>query len=176
VAVIAQAQTWLARTSEGPQCGAIRWFQGSAGLDLTTQDAVLAKLLPVLRGQASQSGHKLLHVDRQPVVMEFVNSQQLDALAALGTSCPTTFCAPRSEPLILEESVYTLNGAELVAQRLTANSPTTARITPPTTSAASVPTAQPCVMPIRSSFCCRASAWCPSLKTRPRLALLASFT
>jgi rhamnulose-1-phosphate aldolase/alcohol dehydrogenase len=48
-------------------------------------------------------------------VMEFVNSQQLDALAALGTSCPDHFLRTKIKPLILEESVYTLNGAELSA-------------------------------------------------------------
>ncbi len=82
-------------------------------LDVAAQDEVLARVLPVLRGQASQSGHKLLHVDRQPVIMEFVNSQQLEALAALGTSCPDHFLRTKIKPLILDESVYNLGGAEL---------------------------------------------------------------
>lgn len=112
VAVIAQAQTWLAEQAQARNAVPFGGAKVTA-LDATAQDAVLAKLLPVLRGQASQSGHKLLHVDRQPVVMEFVNSQQLESLAALGTSCPDHFLRTKIKPLILDESVYNLSGAEL---------------------------------------------------------------
>lgn len=112
VAVIAQAQTWLAEQAQARNAVPFGGAKVTA-LDVTAQDAVLAKLLPVLRGQASQSGHKLLHVDRQPVVMEFVNSQQLESLAELGTSCPDHFLRTKIKPLILDESVYNLSGAEL---------------------------------------------------------------
>jgi rhamnulose-1-phosphate aldolase/alcohol dehydrogenase len=112
VAVIEQAQTWLATQAQARKAVPFGGAKVTA-LDAAAQDEVLARVLPVLRGQASQSGHKLLHVDRQGVVMEFVNSQQLEALAALGTSCPDHFLRTKIKPLILDESVYNLGGAEL---------------------------------------------------------------
>jgi rhamnulose-1-phosphate aldolase/alcohol dehydrogenase len=112
VAAIEQAQTWLAEQALARKAMPFGGAKVNA-LDAAAQDEVLARVLPVLRGQASQSGHKLLHVDRQAVVMEFVNSQQLEALAALGTSCPDHFLRTKIKPLILDESVYTLGGADL---------------------------------------------------------------
>ncbi len=121
VAVIEEAQTWLASES------AARKAQPFGGAKLTSlseseQNAVLARVLPVLRGQASKSEqgkdggplvHKLLHIDRQRVVMDFVNSQQLEALAALGTSCPDHFLRTKIKPLILDEADYNLSGPAL---------------------------------------------------------------
>lgn len=113
VGVIAHAQDWLSRERAARQAvsfgGAVR-----ASLSIQDQDATLARVLPVLRGLASKSGHKLMHVDRQPAVMEFVNSHDLEALAAMGTSCPDHFLRTKIRPLILDESVYTLQGADLV--------------------------------------------------------------
>lgn len=114
VGVIAHAQNWLGRESFVRKAVA---FGGVAQESLPTneQDATLARVLPVLRGLASKSGHKLMHVDRQAAVMEFVNSVQLAPLAAMGTSCPDHFLRTKIRPLILEASVYNLEGAALVA-------------------------------------------------------------
>jgi len=113
IGVIAHAQDWLSREREARKAVS---FGGAARASLSSpdQDATLARVLPVLRGLASKSGHKLMHVDRQPAVMEFVNSRDLAALAAMGTSCPDHFLRTKIRPLILEESVYTLQGADLV--------------------------------------------------------------
>lgn len=122
VAVIEEAQTWLANQAQSKK--AVR-FGGAKVLAMATdeQDAVLARLMPVLRGHASQTGHKLMHVDRQNVVMEFVNSYDLVALAEMGTSCPDHFLRTKIKPLILDESVYNLQGtalSEAIAQKLQA--------------------------------------------------------
>ena len=115
VAVIAQAQAWLQRerTSRGLQSfGGIR----SESLPTEAQDLTLARILPVLRGLVSQAGgHKLAHVDRQAAVMEFVNSRELEPLAALGTSCPDHFLRTKIRPLILDEATCALEGAALTA-------------------------------------------------------------
>lgn len=118
VGVIAHAQEWLSRERTARKAVS---FGGAAreSLSAAEQNATLARVLPVLRGLASQSGHKLLHVDRQTTVMEFVNSRDLAPLAAMGTSCPDHFLRTKIRPLILEEAVYTLQGAEL-AQALEA--------------------------------------------------------
>ena len=77
------------------------------------QDTTLARVLPVLRGLASKSGHKLAHVDRQAAVMEFVNSRELEPLAAMGTSCPDHFLRTKIRPLILDEATLALDGKAL---------------------------------------------------------------
>lgn len=124
VAVIEQAQEWLSTQRTERK---LTSFGGSASTTLSSDeaDAVLAKLLPVLRGQASlageQTAHKLAHVTRSETVLEFVNSQQLEALAALGTSCPDHFLRTKIRPMVLPESVYALEGealAEEIASRL----------------------------------------------------------
>ena len=90
VGVIAHAQDWLSRERVARKTVS---FGGVVRTSLSTpaQDATLARVLPVLRGLASKTGHKLMHVDRQATVMEFVNSRDLAPLAALGTSCPDHF-------------------------------------------------------------------------------------
>jgi len=122
VGVIREAQEWLqAERSERKLVsfgGAKR--EPMAGAE---QDALLARVLPVLRGLVSRSGHKLAHVDRSAVVQEFVNSRELEALAALGTSCPDHFLRTKIRPLILPESLYALQGqalADAVEERLAA--------------------------------------------------------
>lgn len=112
VGVIEHGQNWLARESAARK--AVR-FGGAerTALPGAEQDAMLAKLLPVLRGLTSKTGHKLLHVDRQATVMEFVNSRDLAPLAALGTSCPDHFLRTKICPMIVEEAVYSLEGQAL---------------------------------------------------------------
>ncbi|MCW5258480.1 bifunctional rhamnulose-1-phosphate aldolase/short-chain dehydrogenase [Verminephrobacter aporrectodeae subsp. tuberculatae] len=112
VDVIAQAQDWLARERAARQAVG---FGGPArqALDPAQQDATLLRVLPVLRGLASCSGHKLLHADRQAAVLEFVNSRDLGPLAALGTSCPDHFLRTKIRPLVLDEAVYRLQGEAL---------------------------------------------------------------
>jgi rhamnulose-1-phosphate aldolase/alcohol dehydrogenase len=112
VGVIAHAQNWLAHERLA-RCTLA--FGGAAVQAIGTieQDTVLSKLLPVLRGLASQSGHKLMHVNRGAVVMDFVNSCDLAELAALGTSCPDHFLRTKIKPLILDEAVYALRGDAL---------------------------------------------------------------
>lgn len=114
VGVIEHAQNWLAKESAARNAVP---FGGAAreSLAASEQDATLARLLPVLRGLTSKTGHKLLHVDRQAAVMEFVNSRDLAPLAALGTSCPDHFLRTKIRPLIVEEEVYALEGTALVA-------------------------------------------------------------
>lgn len=114
VGVIAHAQDWLAREGAARNTPA---FGGAAraSLEPTAQDATLARLLPVLRGLTSQTGHKLLHVNRQPEVVEFVNSRELLSLAALGTSCPDHFLRTKIRPLVLDEAIYNQEGPALAA-------------------------------------------------------------
>ena len=114
VGVIRDAQAWLQAERRERKLVS---FGGSAREPLPgdEQQALLARLLPVLRGAVSRSGHKLAHVDRSAVVQEFVNSRDLDRLAALGTSCPDHFLRTKIRPLILPASLYALQGPALAA-------------------------------------------------------------
>jgi rhamnulose-1-phosphate aldolase/alcohol dehydrogenase len=111
VAVIEKASAWLAAKSAGRSA-----FGGekTASLSAGDADAVLGRLLPVLRGLASANGvYKLAHVDRSAVVQQFVNSQDLEPLAALGTSCPDHFLRTKIRPAVVPPSVWSLDEAEL---------------------------------------------------------------
>ena len=122
VGVIARAQAWLQRERTARKAVAFGGVKSEA-LASDAQDTTLTRVLPILRGLASQSGHKLAHVDRQPAVMEFVNSRELETLAAMGTSCPDHFLRTKIRPLILDEATCALEGAALakaIADKLAA--------------------------------------------------------
>ena len=62
---------------------------------------VAAKLLPAIRKRISGGERKIGHFTDAPAVLEFVNSRDLKALAALGTSCPDHFLRTKIRPLVL---------------------------------------------------------------------------
>jgi rhamnulose-1-phosphate aldolase/alcohol dehydrogenase len=55
----------------------------------------------------------LAHVNTSAEVLEFVNSRELAALAALGTSCPDHFLRTKIRPLVIPDAVYAKSGDEL---------------------------------------------------------------
>jgi rhamnulose-1-phosphate aldolase/alcohol dehydrogenase len=115
VDLIQRAQTWL--NQERTACN-VPVFGGAAVAPLADaeRDAALARVLPVLRGLSAEGAPKLLHLNTSAEVMEFVNSKDLEPLAALGTSCPDHFLRTKIRPLIVPEAVYQLQGAELKAR------------------------------------------------------------
>jgi rhamnulose-1-phosphate aldolase/alcohol dehydrogenase len=115
VDLIARAQQWLQqeRTQRNVQAFG---GQAVASLPEAERDVALARVLPVLRGLAAEGAPKLLHLNTAPEVLAFVNSVQLEPLAALGTSCPDHFLRTKIRPLIVPEAVYTLDGAALKAK------------------------------------------------------------
>lgn len=61
-----------------------------------------AALAPILRGFCS-SEHKMIgHFTDDSRVLEFINSNDLDRLAPLGTSCPDHFLRTKISPLVLD--------------------------------------------------------------------------
>jgi rhamnulose-1-phosphate aldolase/alcohol dehydrogenase len=61
-----------------------------------------AELLPVLRGLASTDHPVVGHFTDSEEVLEFVGSERLAELAALGTSCPDHFLRTKIRPLVLD--------------------------------------------------------------------------
>lgn len=60
-----------------------------------------AQIMPLLRGLCSSKNRMIGHFSDSDVVMEFINSNDLERLAPMGTSCPDHFLRTKIQPLIL---------------------------------------------------------------------------
>lgn len=60
-----------------------------------------AKLMPLLRGLVSSENQMIGHFTDSDSVLQFINSNDLDRLAPMGTSCPDHFLRTKIQPLIL---------------------------------------------------------------------------
>lgn len=63
--------------------------------------AVAARLMPAIRGMVSGKVPMVGHFDDQPAVLDFVGARDMEALAALGTSCPDHFLRTKIRPLVV---------------------------------------------------------------------------
>lgn len=99
IAIINQAIGWFEKETEGKTI-----FGGEAVQSLPAEErrAVAARLMPRIRGFISEDSHKLGHFDDSAAVLEFVNSNHLRPLAALGTSCPDHFLRTKIRPLVID--------------------------------------------------------------------------
>ncbi|WP_062112570.1 bifunctional rhamnulose-1-phosphate aldolase/short-chain dehydrogenase [Aureimonas sp. AU40] len=92
---------------------AIEWFDGKlsgkpafGGEKVAPREAnerlrVAARLMPEIRARIGTEERKIGHFDDSSAVLEFVGSQRLEELAALGTSCPDHFLRTKIRPLVL---------------------------------------------------------------------------
>lgn len=69
--------------------------------DECTRRSQAAKIAPVLRGLCSSERSMIGHFTDDERVLEFINSNDLDRLAPLGTSCPDHFLRTKISPLLL---------------------------------------------------------------------------
>ncbi|MCJ7465370.1 MAG: bifunctional aldolase/short-chain dehydrogenase [Maribacter sp.] len=60
-----------------------------------------ARLMPLLRGLCSSENRMIGHFTDTNVVMEYINSNDLERLAPMGTSCPDHFLRTKIQPLVL---------------------------------------------------------------------------
>ena len=99
LSTINKAIQWLdAQTAGKPAFGGAA-FQS---LSAPQRRAIVARLMPEIRGLIGQNERKLGHFDDQDAVLEFVNSKDLRKLAALGTSCPDHFLRTKIRPLVVD--------------------------------------------------------------------------
>ncbi|WP_138991218.1 bifunctional aldolase/short-chain dehydrogenase [Larkinella sp. C7] len=85
--------------------GKTRPVFGGAKIESLEKDARLkqaATLAPVLRGFCSNHTPMVGHFTDDERVLEFINSNDLDRLAPLGTSCPDHFLRTKISPLVLD--------------------------------------------------------------------------
>ena len=71
-------------------------------LDPENRKKQAASIAPVLRGFCSSERHMIGHFTDDSRVLEFINSNDLDRLAPLGTSCPDHFLRTKISPLVLD--------------------------------------------------------------------------
>ncbi|ALJ03744.1 short-chain dehydrogenase [Pseudalgibacter alginicilyticus] len=78
-----------------------------------------AQLMPLLRGLCSSENQMIGHFSDSDVVLEFINSNDLDRLAPMGTSCPDHFLRTKIQPLVLTlDANEDLTNSEAVLAKL----------------------------------------------------------
>lgn len=78
-----------------------------------------AQLMPLLRGLASSENQMIGHFTDSETVLEFINSNDLNRLAPMGTSCPDHFLRTKIQPLVLTlKSEADLTDSEAVREQL----------------------------------------------------------
>lgn len=60
-----------------------------------------AQLMPLLRGLCSSENRMIGHFTDTDTVLEYINSNDLERLAPMGTSCPDHFLRTKIQPLVL---------------------------------------------------------------------------
>ena len=95
--IIQKAQTWLDANDMGPAFGGPRLEARPE----RERQRLLQTLMPKIRGRIGKDEPKIGHALDSEAVLEFVNSNRLEELAALGTSCPDHFLRTKIRPLIL---------------------------------------------------------------------------
>ncbi len=66
-----------------------------------------AQLIPLLRGLASSENRMIGHFTDNDSVLQYINSNDLERLAPMGTSCPDHFLRTKIQPLVLDLSTET---------------------------------------------------------------------
>ncbi len=80
------------------------------------RDALLAELLPALRGMVSQENVFVGTVQADEAILRFVNSHDAARLAELGTSCPDHFLRTKIKPLYVDWDPKTQDVEGLLAE------------------------------------------------------------
>ncbi|MEP1208107.1 MAG: bifunctional rhamnulose-1-phosphate aldolase/short-chain dehydrogenase [Rhizobiaceae bacterium] len=96
--VINIATSWLADNNQSTAA-----FGGEKHQSLANQQRreIASRLMPAIRGFVSGNQHMVGHFNDSDAVLEFVNSNDLAPLAALGTSCPDHFLRTKIRPLVV---------------------------------------------------------------------------
>ena len=97
---IAKAEEFIKANSRPNPFGAK--IEKYAPLSPADRSSRAAKLSPLLRGIASQDSRMIGHFTDSEVVLDFLQSESLAKLAALGTSCPDHFLRTKISPMVLD--------------------------------------------------------------------------
>lgn len=92
-----------------PVFGGVKWQP----LSSEDRQHKAAHLAPVLRGLCSSNRKMTGHFTDDDRVLEFIDSEDLDRLAPLGTSCPDHFLRTKIRPLVIDVPDADMEPAEL---------------------------------------------------------------
>lgn len=95
--IINKAAVWLDANVKRPVFGGAK----VESLTPEARAAAARRLMPLIRGRISKAEMKAGHFTDAAPVLEFVNSQALDTLAPMGTSCPDHFLRTKIKPLVV---------------------------------------------------------------------------
>jgi rhamnulose-1-phosphate aldolase/alcohol dehydrogenase len=109
LSILQRACDWLAENNKAEAFGGARHTQK---LDETRRCQIAARLMPLLRGKITGDQSKVGHFNDTPEILQFVNANQLEELAALGTSCPDHFLRTKICPLVVNFDPAAANIAE----------------------------------------------------------------
>ncbi len=99
--------------------GVVFGGQKITGLPKSDRLDKAAQLMPLLRGLCSSENRMIGHFTDDPVVMEYINSNDLERLAPLGTSCPDHFLRTKIQPLVLTlDKNEDLSDADVILKKL----------------------------------------------------------
>lgn len=99
--------------------GSVFGGQKTESLPKSERLAKAAQIMPVLRGLCSSENAMIGHFTDDDVVMEYINSYDLERLAPLGTSCPDHFLRTKIQPLVLNlDKNEDLSDSELILKKL----------------------------------------------------------
>ena len=97
--IINKAIAWFDVKTDGVEIfGGVR----HQSLDAKTRHSIASTLMPRVRSFIDASERKIGHFNDSDAVLEFVNSNKLNELAALGTSCPDHFLRTKIRPIIID--------------------------------------------------------------------------
>jgi len=97
--VIEMASEYIAKKIE--EKGQVFGGQKVESLPADERKTKAAQIMPLLRGLASSENRMVGHFTDSDVVLEYINSNDLERLAPLGTSCPDHFLRTKIQPLVL---------------------------------------------------------------------------
>ena len=93
--------------------------QKNEALDAVSRQESAAALAPILRGFCSSQTKMIGHFTDDERVLAFINSNDLERLAPLGTSCPDHFLRTKISPLVLNlTATEDLSNVDAVKQKI----------------------------------------------------------
>jgi rhamnulose-1-phosphate aldolase/alcohol dehydrogenase len=99
LSILQQAIDWLCEQNKAEAFGGNKF---DSTLQPEDRRRISARLMPLLRGKIAGEQMKVGHFNDTPEVLQFVNSANLQKLAAMGTSCPDHFLRTKICPLVVD--------------------------------------------------------------------------
>jgi rhamnulose-1-phosphate aldolase/alcohol dehydrogenase len=99
LAIINQAESYIeSKVNEAKLFGG----QQYAGIVEAERAAIVAEVLPIIRGGVSDEKKMILSYDSAPNVLQFVNSKDAASLSQVGAACPDHLVHTKMKPLFID--------------------------------------------------------------------------